>query len=227
MSTASQPPGGRQGEGSTPPRRRALIIEDQTTFRELLSEVLHGSGNYEVTTCATGAEARAALQRARFDLVLLDLVLPDVHGLELLDALRLNRSLRIVVLTAHSRPAVVKSVIEAGAHGVLTKGAPLRELREAIDRVITGGVYYCTETSRLLHESTAVPEQTERLTARQLQILRAVAQGKTTREIAESFGLSEKTVSNHRTHIMERVGARDVASLTRYAVTRGLIDPAS
>jgi DNA-binding NarL/FixJ family response regulator len=226
MSIASQPPGGGQGEGSTP-RRRALIVEDQTTFRELLSEVLHGSGNYEVTTCATGAEARAALQRARFNLVLLDLVLPDVHGLELLHSLRLNRSLRVVVLTAHSRPAVVKSVIEAGAHGVLTKGAPLRELREAIDRVMSGGVFYCTETSRLLHQSTAVPEQTERLTSRQLQILRAVAQGKTTREIAESFELSEKTVSNHRANIMERVGVRDVASLTRYAVARGLIDPVS
>jgi len=207
--------------------RKALIVEDQTTFRELLSEVLAASGRYEVTACATGAEARAHLQRTRFDLVLLDLVLPDVHGVELLNELKFHRTLRTLVLTAHSRPAVVKSVIEAGAHGVVTKGAPLSELKLAIERVMAGGAYYCSETSKLLHASASEPERTEKLTARQLQILRAVAQGKTTREIAEGLTLSEKTVSNHRARIMERIGARDVASLTRYAVARGLVDPVS
>lgn len=207
--------------------RHALVIEDQTTFRELLVELLSASGRYKVTACANGADARAELQSTRFDLVLLDLVLPDVHGLELLNELRFHRRLRIVVLTAHSRPAVVKAVVEGGAHGVVTKGAPLSELKEAIERVMAGGAYYCTETSALLHQSAKEPEQSERLTERQLQILRAVAQGRTTREIAEDLKLSEKTVSNHRARIMERVGARDVASLTRYAVARGLIDPVS
>lgn len=212
---------------SKPALRNALVVEDQTTFRELLVEVLSADGQFKVTACASGAEARAELQWTRFDLVLLDLVLPDVHGLELLEELRHNRTLRIVVLTAHSRPAVVKSVVEAGAHGVVTKGAPLSELRQGIKRVVEGGAYYCTETSRLLHQSTKSPEITEKLTGRQLQILRAVAQGKTTREIADDLRLAEKTVSNHRARIMERLGARDVASLTRYAVARGLVDPVS
>lgn len=209
------------------PTRKALIVEDQTTFRELLSEVLSAGGRYQVTACATGAEARAQLQRERFDLVVLDLVLPDVHGMELLNELKFHRTLRTLVLTAHSRPAVVKSAIEAGAHGVVTKGAPLSELKLAIERVMAGGAYYCSETSRLLHASAAAPERNEKLTARQLQILRAVAKGQTTREIADDLELSEKTVSNHRARIMERTGARDVASLTRYAVARGLIDPVS
>ncbi len=231
MSTDSHwGPGPKQVFANGPSKaapRNALVVEDQTTFRELLVEVLSADGQFKVTACASGTEARAELQWTRFDLVLLDLVLPDVHGLELLEELRHSRKLRIVVLTAHSRPAVVKSVVEAGAHGVVTKGAPLSELRQAIERVVAGGAYYCTETSRLLHQSTKAPEVTEKLTARQLQILRGVAQGKTTREIADELRLAEKTVSNHRARIMERLGARDVASLTRYAVAHGLVDPVS
>lgn len=231
MSTDSHwSPGPKQVLATDPSKAgtlNALVIEDQKIFRELLVEVLSAGGQFKISACASGAEARALLQSTRFDLVLLDLVLPDVHGLELLQDLRHHRKLRILVLTAHSRPAVAKSVVEAGAHAVVTKGAALSELKQAIERMMAGGVYYCTETSRLLHQSTKSPEITEKLTARQLQILRAVAQGKTTRAIAEELQLSEKTVSNHRARIMERVGAHDVASLTRYAVTRGLVDPVS
>lgn len=228
MGTVSQSPSGASSASSSrPPKPRALVVEDQTTFRELLGEVLGAGARYDVTMAATGAEARAHMQRARFDIVLLDLVLPDMHGTELLNELRFHRTLRVVVLTAHARPAVVKAAVEAGAHGVITKGAPLSELRDGIDRVMAGGVYYCTETSRLLHASTTEPERSEKLTARQLQIVRAVAGGMTTREIAAQLKLSEKTVSNHRARIMERIGAHDVASLTRYAVARGLIDPVS
>lgn len=227
MGTNTQGGMGKISQEQKASLHQALVVDDQTTFRELLSEVLRATGRYQVTACASGAEARAAMQQQQFDLVLLDLVLPDVHGLELLEALRFNRKTRTIVLTAHARPAVVKSVVEAGAHGVVTKGAPLSELKEAIERVMARGVFYCTETSRLLHESAADPQQTEQITPRQLQILRAVAQGKTTREIADDLRLSEKTVSNHRARIMERVGVRDVASLTRYAVSRGLVDPVS
>lgn len=204
----------------------ALIIEDQTTLRELLGELLSGTGDYAVVSCATGSEARAALQSKVFDLVLLDLVLPDAHGLELLSELRsLPGRARVIVLTAHARPALVREAMTLGAHAVITKGAPLRELREAIERVGGGGFYYCSETSRLLQEAVAVPERAEPLTDRQRQILRAVASGMSTKEIASAFSLSEKTVANHRSRIMDRLGVRDVAGLTRYAMSLGLIEP--
>src|SRR4051794_986497 len=205
---------------------RALIIEDQTTLRELLVGMLEAVGGYEISACATGAEARALWTSARVDLVLLDLVLPDAHGLELLSELRDQpRPPRAIVLTAHARPAVVKQAIERGAHAIVTKGAPLRELREAIDRVTHGGVYYSAETSALLREAAAMPEQDQQLTERQREILRAVANGMSSKEIASVLDLSEKTVSNHRARIMERLGVRDVAGLTRYALSLGLVDP--
>jgi DNA-binding NarL/FixJ family response regulator len=155
-------------------------------------------------------------------------VLPDTHGLELLQELRSQpRPPRIVVLTAHSRPAVVKEAMARGAQGVVTKGTPLRELREGIERVSAGGIFYCSETSRLLREAAVTPERDERLTARQREVVRLVASGKSTKEIASALALSEKTVTNHRARVMDRLGVRDVAGLTRYAVAAGLVDPAS
>jgi DNA-binding NarL/FixJ family response regulator len=209
--------------------KRALIIEDQTTLRELLSELLASS--YEVVSCATGSEARALLGRERFDLVLLDLVLPDAHGLELLSELRAARPAtrrpRTLILTGHAKPAVVRDAIERGAHAVISKGAPLRELREAIDRVSGGGFYYCSEISKLLQEATAAPPTAHKLTDRQRQILRSVASGMSSKEIAAALSLSEKTVQNHRARIMEKLDVHDVAGLTRYALSLGLVDPTS
>lgn len=208
------------------PDKRALIVEDQTTLRELLEELLLNGGHYDVESCGTGAEARELLRGPRFDLVLLDLVLPDAHGFDLLELTRNQpRPPRVVVLTAHSRPAIVKEAMSRGAHAVVTKGAPLRELREAIDRVSAGGIYYCSETSRLLREAAVTPERDGRLTDRQREIVRLVASGMSTKEIANALDLSEKTVANHRARIMERLGVHDVAGLTRYAVSQGLVDP--
>jgi DNA-binding NarL/FixJ family response regulator len=206
-------------------KNRALIVEDQTTLRELLSELL--GITYEVDAVATGAEAVALFTRKQYDIVLLDLVLPDTHGFQVLDELKraLHRP-RVLVLTAHARPAVVRDATARGAHAVITKSAPLRELREAIDRVQAGGHYYCSETSKLLQDAVSEPERDEQLTERQREILRAVASGMSTKEIAAAFSLSEKTVANHRARIMDRLGVRDVAGLTRFAVSLGLIDPA-
>lgn len=205
--------------------RRALVVEDQTTFRELLVELLGARFHYAVESCATGAEAREKLLGTRFDLVLLDLVLPDDNGLELLSIVQQRpRAARVVVLTAQTRPAVIKEAMARGAHGVVTKGAPLHELREAIERVSAGGVYHSSESSRLLREAAALPERDERLTERQREILRYVARGLSSKEIATALTLSEKTVVNHRARIMERIGVHDVAGLTRYAIGRGLVD---
>lgn len=209
------------------PGKRALIVEDQTTLRELLEE-LFASAQYRTDSAGTGSEARELLTKARFDLVLLDLVLPDAHGFDLLSEIKSSsRSSRVIVLTAHSRPAIVKEATARGAHGVVTKGAPLRELREAIDRVSAGGVFYCSETSKLLHEAAVTPERDQNLTDRQREVVRLVASGMSTKEIASALMLSEKTVTNHRTRIMERLGVHDVAGLTRYAIAQGLVDAES
>lgn len=202
-------------------QRRALVVEDQTTFRDLIAELIEANGTYHVDACATCAEGRAQLEAGRYDLVVLDLMLPDGHGLTLLP---LVQKARVLVLTAQSKAGVVKDAMERGAHGVVTKGARLSELREAIDRLSHGGIFYSTESTRLLAEAARAPERDQPLTPRQLEILRAVASGMSTKEIASQLDLSEKTVANHRTRIMERLNMHDVASLTRHAISLGLID---
>jgi DNA-binding NarL/FixJ family response regulator len=206
-------------------QKRVLVVEDQTTLRELLSELLSaGDFAYAVDAVATGGEALAQLKEHTYDLVLLDLVLPDMHGFDVLEELW-GKGPRVLVLTAHARPAAVREAMERGAHAVVTKGAPLRELREAIDRVRSGGVYYSSETSELLRQAAFRPERDEQLTPRQREILRGVAKGLSSKEIAAQLSIAEKTVSNHRARIMERIGVHDVAGLTRYAISLGLVDP--
>ena len=201
-----------------------MVVEDQTTLRELLQELLADHYGFTVDAAASGSEGLKLLGTQRYTLVLLDLVLPDMHGFDLLERVSGSEP-RVVVLTAHARPAAVREAMERGAHAVVTKGAPLRELREAIDRVCHGGIYFSAETSELLREAAFTPERDEQLTTRQREILRAVANGLSSKEIAAQLSISEKTVSNHRARIMERVGVHDVASLTRYAISLGLVDP--
>jgi DNA-binding NarL/FixJ family response regulator len=212
---------------SSPPDkllRRALIVEDQTTFRELLAELVGSTGRYQVEACATCAEGKASLENQRYALVVLDLMLPDAHGFTLLP---LVHGARVLVLTSQARANVVKEAVERGAHAVVTKGARLSELREAIDRLSHGGTYFSTESTRLIAEAARSPERDQTLTERQLEILRAVASGLSSKEIASQLSLSEKTVANHRARIMDRLGIHDVASLTRHAVALGLIEPES
>ena len=213
---------------STPPRkasRRALVVEDQTTFRELLAELIEADGTYQVDTCPTCEAAQALLEKQRYDLVVLDLMLPDAHGFSLMPLIQAQAQpgARVLVLTAQARANVVKDAMARGAHGVVTKSARLSELREAIDRLSHGGVFYSSESTRLIEEAALEPERDQPLTGRQIEILRAVASGLSTKEIASKLALSEKTVANHRMRIMQRLGMHDIASLTRHAVSLGLI----
>ena len=107
------------------------------------------------------------------------------------------------------------------------KGTPLRELREAMARVAAGATYFCPSTSDLLRDSLQSPRTERRLSAREREILQKVAEGFSSKEIAHALGIGEKTVSNHRAHIRAKLGLRDVASFTRYAIEHGLIEPRS
>ncbi|MBC7173994.1 MAG: response regulator transcription factor [Polyangiaceae bacterium] len=219
--------GDSPGSGRIARTRSALVVEDQTILRDMLVEALSMDPRFAAVVAAgTAEEAVARLGRSTFDLVVLDMMLPDGHGLEVLaDVRRRTPRARVLVLTAHPNPDVVHAALREGAHGIVMKGAPLHELRTAVDRVMGGGVYHCATTSELVHELVRTPAGKEPLSARQRQILRRVAAGASTKQIAAELGLSEKTVSNHRSAIMQRLGIHDVAGLTRYAIGKGIVEP--
>lgn len=205
----------------------ALVVEDQTILREMLTELLQQDARFvAVITASSAAEARARTGSGKPDLVILDVMLPDGHGLDLLEEFRaaLPR-LRAIVLTAHASLEIAHRAAKLGAHGIVMKGASLSELRMAVDRVLGGGIYHCAATSKLLQRSITHPPSPDPLSKRQRQILQRVAGGASSKEIAQELGLSEKTVSNHRAEIMRRLDIRDVAGLTRYALRTGLVEP--
>lgn len=203
-----------------------VLIDDQTVFRELLVDLLAANSRYRVV--GHHASGQAGLEhclRVRPALVILDVVLPDMNGLDVLERLRARvPRTRVVVITAHDQPAIVHRALRLGAHGVVMKGAPLRELIEALDRVAAGHTYYCSRSSEIVRRVAIDPPTAEGLTPRHREILIRVASGLSTKEIASDLGVSAKTVSNHRHELMRRLGLHDVASLTRYAVQQGLVE---
>jgi DNA-binding NarL/FixJ family response regulator len=206
---------------------RVAVVDDQTVFRELLAELLVADPAYEVVgQFGSGEAAIAALPRLAPDLLVLDAVLPDRSGIDVLRVLRDRlRRTAVLLVTAHEKSSLVRDAVEAGVRGIVTKGTPLRELRDAMARVAAGGTYFCASTSALLRESLQSPPSDRRLSPRERQILQMVASGLSSKQIASELGVGEKTVSNHRTHIRTKLGLRDVASFTRYAIEHGLIEP--
>ena len=204
-----------------------MIVEDQTIFRELLAEVLAAEGGYAILgQFSEGQAAIDACPRLNPDVVILDAVLPDINGLDVLARLLSARpSLSVMLVTAHERPALVQDAVRLGAKGFVTKGTPLKELREGVRRVAEHGTYFCSVTSAILAKNLKSPPAEAELSPRQRQIVQLVARGLSSKEIADELSISVKTVANHRLQIRERLNLHDIASITRYAIERGLVEP--
>lgn len=204
-----------------------MIVEDQTIFRELLAEVLAAEGGYNILgQFSEGQAAIDACPRLNPDVVILDAVLPDINGLDVLSRLLAARpGLSVMLVTAHERPALVQDAVRLGAKGFVTKGTPLKELREGIRRVADRGTYFCSVTSAILAKNLKSPPAEAELSPRQRQIVQLVARGLSSKEIADELSISVKTVANHRLQIRERLNLHDIASITRYAIERGLVEP--
>lgn len=208
-------------------RPRVALVEDQTIFRQILAEVLRASQRVQVVgEYGSGEEALPNLISLPLDLVLLDAILPDMRGLELMEHLKAKKPrLPVILVTAHARPALVQEALAAGVRGVVAKSAPFHELESCVERVLAGGRSFCSVTTGLLAEVLANPTLGEDLTPRQSKVVELVARGLSSKEIAEALSISEKTVQNHRLQIREKLNIHDVAGLTRYAIERGLIEP--
>jgi DNA-binding NarL/FixJ family response regulator len=205
-----------------------VLVEDQTIFRELLAEVLSAEGGYSILgQFSEGLPAiEACSSNLAPDLVILDAVLPDLNGLDVLaKLLALRPGISVMMVTAHERPALVQDAVRLGARGFVTKGTPLRELREGIRRVAERGTYFCSVTSAILAQNLKSPPSEAELSPRQRQIVQLVARGLSSKEIADELSISVKTVANHRLQIRERLELHDIASITRYAIERGLVEP--
>lgn len=212
--------------------RRLLIVDDAPLFRAGIGSALSAAG-FEVVGEAT--TARDAVQRAKVlqpDIVLLDILMPGVSGLEVIDDILLvSPRSKVILLTASESEEALLVGVKAGARGYLTKDTPLPELISAIDAVDSGGAALSpTMAGKLLdvanqllrHKELSVSRNAT-LTGREIEVLELVAQGNTSREIGELVFISENTVKNHIRNILGKLGLHSRNEAVLYAAREGLI----
>ncbi|MGQ0547766.1 MAG: response regulator [Betaproteobacteria bacterium] len=210
---------------------KVLLADDHALVRAGIRSLLNAMNEVEVVAeASSGEEAIDLAASSRPDVVLMDIAMKGITGLEAAARMRnSNPEVRVVILSMHSGEEYVLQALRAGAAGYLLKDAATGELELALRSVMRGESWLSPAVSRQVVEGyvqRAGGEQApEVLTARQREVLRLVAGGKSTKEIAFLLNLSVKTVETHRAQIMERLNIRDVAGLVRYALRTGLVPP--
>jgi DNA-binding NarL/FixJ family response regulator len=201
-----------------------LIVDDHAIVRAGLRRLLRGLFDGEVLEAATGREALALARGRSLDLVLLDMNLPELGGLELLSRLAtVAPDLPVLVLSMHAEPLYVTRAMEAGARGYVSKNIAPDELVTAVKQVASGGRYVEGELAQALVLNPAPTiEPFEQLTPRDLEIMRLLAQGRSLSEIADALGLGYKTIANTCTQIKGKLGVNRTADLVRVALEAGI-----
>lgn len=210
---------------------RVLLAEDHALVRSGIRALLEGlPGIQVVAEAGDGREALRLVAAHHPDVVLLDITLPGLNGLEV--AARIARThprTRVLILSMHSDAEYVTQALRAGAAGYLIKDDSGPELEVALRAVARGDRYLSPAVAKpviegyVRHPGERGP--LERLTPRQREILQLIAEGHSTKQVAQKLGLSPKTVETHRAQLMKRLGLHNLAGLVRYAIHAGVVSP--
>jgi DNA-binding NarL/FixJ family response regulator len=216
---------------------RVLLVDDHALFRAGLRMLLeHMPGVEVVGEAGDGREAMGMVKKQQPDIVLMDISMSGLNGLEATAQVsRECPGARVIVLSMHITEQYVTQALRAGAAGYLLKDAAAAELEQAVKTVAQGDTYLAREVSQHVvsayrrrlsrdgdNEQPAL-QSTEVLTSRQREILQLIAEGRTTKEIASLLHRSEKTIEAHRSRLMNQLDIHDVAGLVRYAIRVGII----
>ena len=201
-----------------------LLVDDHAVVRSGLRNLLTTAMDVRISEAANGRDALSRLRQIRPDLVLLDLSLPGIGGLELLRRILLeDKDVRVVVLSMHAEPLYVARAMELGARGYLSKNASAEELLTAVRRTIDGGRYIENDIAQELALRAVAPANVlHALTERDLEIMRLLAEGLGLTEIAGALGVSYKTIANTCSQIKAKLGVTRTNDLIRLAMTLGV-----
>jgi DNA-binding NarL/FixJ family response regulator len=208
---------------------RVVVADDHHLVRQGIRALLEKAADLEVVGEAADGQQAIELVRALVpDVLVIDIAMPRLNGMEAVSRLRaMTLKTRFMMLSMHSDETVVRQALKSGARGYILKRAVSEELLMAVRAVHRGDVFLSPEVSgvlvaRLLDEGASM-DPMDRLTTREREVLQLVAEGHTSREIAEALHLSEKTIEKHRASLMAKLKIRDTASLVRAAIRHGLV----
>uniref|UniRef100_Q47DK2 Two component transcriptional regulator, LuxR family n=1 Tax=Dechloromonas aromatica (strain RCB) TaxID=159087 RepID=Q47DK2_DECAR len=208
-------------------KTRIILADDQLLIRAGIRAIVETLPGFQIEAeCTDGYEAISAIQRLQPDVVLLDIAMPGPSGIEVARTIRqFDPNTKILVLSSVDRPEIIEQALAAGVNGYLLKDFVLAELLQALEMVLHGERFLSPKIREMSRFSDAegTSGSGTQLTARQTEILRLVASGRTTKEIARDLGISPKTVEFHRSRLMERIGVHDVTGLTRFALQTGVV----
>ncbi len=213
---------------------RILLADDHEIVRRGLCAILSGQPDWEV--CGEASDGREAVEKAlqlKPDVVVLDIGMPTLNGLEATrQILRANPQIKILILTLYDSDQVVQEVLNAGARGFLLKSDAARDLVAAVEAILRDKMYFTLKVASVVLEGylrrdgngAPVPAQPRnRLTPREREIVQLLAEGKSSKEVAVTLGLSVKTAETHRSHIMRKLGLHSISDLVLYAVRNNIV----
>lgn len=211
---------------------RLLLVDDHALVREGVHLVLAAQPDMEVGgEAASGAQALELVRQQRPDIVLMDITMPGMNGIEATRAIvDMDLGVRVLGLTVHENPEYFFRMLAAGASGYVLKGATSAELVGAIRSVYQGGIYVSAGMASqmvgeyLRYREKALKAGDDGLTAREAEVLQLIARGSTNQQVAEALHLSVYTVQTHRANIMRKLGLENRQQLMKYAVRKGYVD---
>jgi len=215
-------------------RITVLLAEDHQMVREGFGSLLQHEPDIEVIGEAeTGRQAVAMVKKLRPDVVVMDIAMPLLNGLEATRQIRKDfTDTKVLILSAHSDDAYIERAAALGAAGFLLKQTSSHVLAEAIREAQKGKTFYSTRISKRLKDRNQQSldrggkskKKNNHLSSREVEVLQLIAEGKPNKQVAEELGVSFKTVDKHRQHLMSKLDIHDVAGLTRYAIAEGIIE---
>jgi len=207
---------------------RIVLADDHVLVRQGLKSLLDREGFQVVAEASDGQEALAHVQSLQPDIAVMDISMPTLNGLNA--AREMSRSspkTKTILLTQHDESQYIREALEAGVKGYVLKSQVASDLLLAIRQVSRGQVYLSPGVSSAVIEAYNSKSEKSKnpLTLRERQVLQLIAEGKSTKDVASLLGISVKTAESHRTRLMQKLDIHETASLVRYAVRHGIVQP--
>jgi len=214
---------------------RILVVDDHDVVRRGLRSVLEAHPGWQVCAEATnGRNAVAQVQELNPDVIVMDISMPDMNGLEAARQIKkICPKVEIVMLSVHFSDQLVREIVDAGAKSYILKSDAERDLVIAVEAVANHRSYFTTQVSEMVmdgfrrRDAAPTPQalKRERLTAREREIVQLLAEGRSSKQVATTLGISTKTAETHRANIMRKLEIHSVSDLVRYAVRNQIIEP--